>query len=194
MLCTKFISNKSTCSNSPGGVAKMYIFDPADFDWTQAAPVSGVIQPYTAIADLSTDDPSTLFEVSFQRDEAEYSFKQSSKKGFSTKYEHQVVFTRPGMDMLQTQWAALMDKAGGCCGIGIIVVTNDGLIRILGENSVNGDPLTVPFFFYQDGTTGTTGKKFDDSNAIVPMLKGDYSRAAIYYTGPLSDITAFLPA
>lgn len=189
-LCAKLITNKGTCNNTVGGVAKVYLFDPADFDFTQAAPISQVVQPYTAITDLG--EGSNVYEVTFQRDEAELSYKQTSKKGFFTKYEHQLMCVAPDLSMLQTQFNILVDKAGGCCGVGLIVVLNSGKIFVMGENSVNAAPLTVPFFVYQDGTSGTSGKKFDDSNATSIMIKGDYSRSLIEYTGDLSDITAFL--
>lgn len=190
-LCTKFIPFKqATCKGVSGGIARIFIFDPADFDFTQAAPISSVIQPYTAIADVDTGN--FVYEIGFQRNQAEYTFKQSSKGGYSTKYEHQLMFIAPDISMLTAQWNTLIDKAGVCCGVGMIIVLNSGRILIAGEQSVNAAPLAVPFYCFQDGSSGTSGKLFDDTNGNTVMLKGDYNRALIEYTGTLASILALL--
>ena len=194
MLCAKLISNKGTCAPVSGGIAQIFLFDPADFDFTQGAAVAGVVQPYTAIVDLSEGDPNFVYPVNFQRYEAEYTAKQSSKAGFYTKYEHQISCVSPDLSMLQTQWNMLVDKAGACCGVGVIIVLNSGKIFIMGESSVNAAALAVPFFTYQDGSTATSGKKFDDANATTVMIKGDYSRPLIQYTGGISTILALVEA
>ena len=188
-LCTVLTKYKqATCAGVSGGIAQIYIFDPSDFDFTQASPVSSVIQPYTAIADLTTGHK--LYGINFQRNQAEYSFKQSSKGGYSTKYEHQLMFIAPDLSMLTASWNTLVDKAGICCGVGMVIVLNSGRILIIGEGSVNAAPLAVPSYAWQDGSSGSSGKAFDDVNGNTVMLKGDYNRAAIEFTGGITAITA----
>lgn len=189
-LCTKLIKYKQgTCIGVSGGIAQIFLFDNADFDFTQAAPVSGVIQPYTAVADLSAG-AGKFYGVNFQRNEAEYTFDQSSKGGYFTKYTHKLNFNAPDLSMLTTQWNKLVDLAGECCGIGIVIVLNSGRILIMGEGSVNTAGLAIPFFCYQDGSKGTSGKKFDDMNANSVQLNGDYTRSLIEYTGGIASIIA----
>lgn len=50
MLCVTLSNYVRECSNVTGGISDMAVFDPADFDFTQAAAINGVAQPYTAIA------------------------------------------------------------------------------------------------------------------------------------------------
>jgi len=190
-VCAKLIRyRQSTCQGVSGGIAKIYVFDPEDFNFTQAAPVSGVIQPYTAIS--ATSGTPKIYEIKFQRNEAEYSFDQSSKGGYYTLYKHKVTATVPDISMRTVQWNTLIDLAGECCGIGLIIVLNSGRIIVMGEKYVNTTELPIPFFCYQDGSKASSGKKFDDENSNTVSLNGEYNRALIEFTGGTSALTTFV--
>lgn len=192
-LCVKLTSNTRTCAAASGGVARIWLFDGADFDFTQAAAVSGVAQPYTAVAlttaaALLTD--AKMYKVDFMIGTAQYSYKQSSKGGFFTKYEHSLTFQSPDLSQLAATWNQAIDKAGLCCGISAAILFNTGRILIAGEKSVNAAIVPVPFRIAQDGSSGDSGKLFDDPNAYTTMLKGDYGRALYEFTGGVAALTA----
>lgn len=188
--CAKVIKySPSTCAVYPGGVSQIFIFDSTLLDFTQASPVSSVIQPYTAITDLGTS--TQIYGVKFTRMQAEYTYDQSNPDGVVASYSHKLVFPVPDINMLTAQWSQLIDVQGYCCGVGIIIIMNSGRIFVMGESSVNGHPLAVPFYVYQDGSKATSGKKMDDQNANTVTLTGMYNRPLIEYTGTLASVLAF---
>jgi hypothetical protein len=187
--CAKVIKYApSTCAVVAGGVAQIAIFDATLFDFTQAAPSAGVIQPYTAIADLGTS--TKMYPIKFTRMQAEYTYDQKNTDGVVASYNHKLSFPVPDISMLTAQWSTLVDSQGYCCGVGIVIFLNSGRILIMGEGSVNAASLTVPFYTYQDGSKATSGKKMDDQNQNTVTLVGQYNRPLIEYTGAASTITA----
>lgn len=187
--CAKVIKLVPTvCGTVPGGIAQIFIADATLFDFTQAAPVSGVTQPYTAITDLGTS--SKIYGVKFIRMQAEYTFDQTNTNGTAPSYNHKVIFPVADISMLIEQWSQLVDAQGQCCGILVVIILNSGRILIMGESSVNGVSLAVPFFTYQDGSKATSGKKFDDQNMDTITITGMYGRPLIEYTGSLASIVA----
>lgn len=186
--CAKnIVYRPSTCAVKPGGVAQIAIFDSTLFDFTQAAPVSGVPQPYTAITDLGT--ATEMYPVAFTRMKARYSYDQKNTDGVAPMYQHKLEFPVPDINMLTEQWSTLIDQQGYCCGVGIVIILNSGRILIMGESSVNATSLLVPFYVYQDGSKADSGQKMDDQNANTVTLTGAYNRPLIEYTGDASTIT-----
>lgn len=189
--CAKIITYApATCKVVPGGIARIFIADPTLLDFTQASPVSGVIQPYTAITDLGTS--TKVYNVQFTRMRAKCTSKNKNTDGVSPSYTHALEFDVPDINMLTAQWSTLMDAQGYCCGVLVIVVYNSGRIMIMGEASVNAAPLGVPFYVYQDGSSADSGAKMDDANTNKVILTGMYNRPLIEYTGALSTILALL--
>lgn len=187
--CSKNISFvPSTCTVKPGGISQIYLFDSTLLDFTQAAPVSGVTQPYTAITDLGTS--TKIYGVQFARMQAQYQATQKNTTGINAGYEHTLTFPVPDLSMLSTQWSILADNQGYCCGIGLVIIFNSGRIFIMGESSVNGVGLAYPFYTWQDGSKADSGKKADDMNAYTAVIKGEYNRLLIEYTGTLASIIA----
>lgn len=187
--CAKnIVYRPATCSVKPGGVAQIAIFDSTLFDFTQASPVSGVPQPYTAITDLGTS--TKMYPVQFTRMKARYTFDQKNTDGTAPMYQHNVEFPVPDINMLTEQWSVLIDQQGYCCGVGIVIILNSGRALIMGENSVNGSALAVPFYVYQDGSKSDSGQKMDDQNANTVKLTGACNRPLIEYTGAISTLTA----
>lgn len=270
MLCVTLSGRTRACGGVTGGISDIAIFDPNDYNFTQAT-VSGVKGPYTAAAlragtgatgtaVLSTNtvasvtigsggtgyvspptvvftggggtgaagtaiingsgvvtgvtvtSPGTgyttaptvsftgggaslagggkMYLISFQADEAEWTWKQSVK-GCAVKYEHEFVLQMPENEQGLTNFLETLDAAGCCCGLGIAVRLNSGKVFLAGEKYVNGSSIPR-FTMKQDGSDGTSGKLFDDFNGANLHLKGSYSRNLYEYTGGWDDFEAFM--
>ena len=190
--CAKMIPFVPTpCAPAPGGIARIGLADATLWDFTQAAPVAGVPQPYTAITDLGTGE--SINGVQFTRNKARYKVKQKNTDGVAPSYSHTLTFNVPNLDMLTEQWSYLTDVQGYCCGILIFIFLNAGPILIMGESSVNGATMPIPFYTWQDGSEGDSGEKFDDPNTYNVTLTGMYTRPLIQYTGtPASLLSLFI--
>lgn len=188
--CAKVISYEpATCSIISGGMSNIFVADSTLFDFTQAAPISSVVQPYTAITDLGTS--SKIYPVKFETMSAEYDYSMKNDDGVSPAYTHKCMFSVPRVDMLASQWGQLINQQGYCCGILIIMITNSQDILIMGESSVNNVQLIPKFTTYQDGTKGNSGKKASDKNTtMVTLTSIEYFRSLISYTGTVASILA----
>lgn len=194
MLCVRLKSMDRVCKPTSGGVSRIWIFDRDDFDFTQAAAdADGNKAKYTAITLRSgaTSDGGNLFPVKFQRDEAEYRYTHSLT-GSSVKYEHVVEFLLPDLDHFITQWNERVDAASACCGIGMIVELNSGVILVLGERYVNGTAQRE-WKIAQNGSTGTSGRLLEDANGQTTLLTGNYYRGAYEYSGTIESLTDLEP-
>ena len=180
------------CAATAGGIARVWLFDGNDFDFTQTAPASGstAVMPYSAVA-LATGatalSGAKMYPIAFEKKTAEHTFKQS-KKGSSSKYEHQLEFKLPDISQMITNWNKAVDDIGVCGGLGIAIQYNSGKIFIAGERIVNGLPVDVPMDMVQDGSSGTSGKLMDDENAETVILKGDYPRKLYEFTGGVASL------
>lgn len=192
MLCVKLKSYSKECQRTTGGVSRTWIFDRDDFDFTQAAAdADGNKPPYTAIArraGATAIGGANLFPVLFEYKSGEYRYTQSLN-GSSSKYEHIMEFIMPDLDHFITQWNEAVDRASACCGIGVIVEFNSGKIIVLAEKYVNAAKITE-WRMAQNGSTGTTGKLFEDPNGQTTLLTGDYSRSAYEFTGGAAALEA----
>lgn len=194
MLCVRLKSYDKACTATSGGVSRVWIFDREDFNFTQAsADADGNKPKYTAVtvrtaAGADDTDGAVLFPVTFQYKEAAYRYAQS-KAGTSSKYEHTVEMLLPDLDHFITQWNERVDAASACCGIGVILELNSGKIIVLGEKYVNGSSIRE-WRMEQNGSTGDTGKLFEDSNGQTTLLVGDYYRSAYEYSGTTASLEA----
>lgn len=186
MLCVKLKKYDKACAPTTGGVSRLWIFDRDDFDFTQgAADADGNKPPYTAIArraGATADGGGNLFPVLFQYKEASYSYTQSLSNGTSVKYEHNLEFLLADISHFITNWNERVDAASACCGIGVIVELNSGKILVFAEKYVNGSRIRE-WRMQQNGSTGTTGKLFEDANGQTTKLVGDFNRPAYEFTG-----------
>lgn len=188
MLCVTLSSYVRTCSAVSGGISDIMLFDPSDFTFTQAS----LTAPYTAIAtrpgaSIATD--ILMFPISFTENEADRTWKQT-RKGCSTKYDHEVHAQLPQLSDALTTFLQSMDAAGCCCGLGIIIRHNDGKIFVMGEKYVGANAIPK-FTVTMDGSDGTSGKLFDDFNGANVLFKGPYSRELREYTGTWATLLAF---
>lgn len=193
MLCITLKNYVRACSAVSGGISDIAIFDPADFDFTQAADIDGAKQPYTAAALRAGATAATgglMFLITFQQDEAEWQWKQSVK-GCSTKYEHSFNFQLPDNSQTLTNFQAALDAASCCCGLGFIFRMNSGKIFVAGEKYVNGSSIQR-FTLVQNGSTGGSGKLIDDPNVGNIIIAGNYIRNLNEFTGDWADIEALM--
>ncbi len=93
------------------------------------------------------------------------------------KYEHVIEFLLPDLDHFITQWNERVDAASACCGIGMIVELNSGLLLVLGERYVNASSVRE-WKMAQNGSTGTSGRLLEDANGQTTLITGDYYRGA----------------
>lgn len=194
MLCMKLKGINRVCKATSGGVARVWIFDGADFSFTQTT-TNNVKGPYTAITDLSADpeaDPAVpgtnkIYPIKFEKNEAEYRYEHS-RNGRSVKYDHTLEFRLPDLDQFITNWNESVDAAGCCDGIGLIIQLNSGKIFVAGEKIVNGDAIDIPFEMLQNGSSGTSGRLLDDPNGQTTVLAGSYRRGLYEYTGTLQSL------
>lgn len=193
MLCVQVKSYVQACGGVTGGISDLTIADPNDFDFTQAAPVAGVKQPYTAVAlrpGATAVGGAKVFTISFQQDEAEWTWKQSVK-GCSVKYEHEIKAQLNNNSQALTTFLESLDSAGCCCGLLLIIRLNSGKILVAGEKYVNAAAIQR-FTMKQDGSDGTSGKLFDDFNGGNLVIKGSYLRNLYEYTGSWASIEALM--
>lgn len=166
----------------------MGIFDPNDLNFTQVAPVSGVSQPYSAVAERDGVEGPSVFLINFQVDEGEWTWAQTVT-GCAVKYDHEFIFQLPENSQALTTFQQALDAAGCCCGIGMIIRLNSGKIFVAGEKYVNS--ITIPrFTIKQADSEGGSGKLFDDFNGGNIHFKGSYSRNLFEFSGDWSLIEA----
>jgi hypothetical protein len=190
MLCVKLQAYNRNCGGVTGGISRIWMFDPSDFNFTQAAPINSAGQPYTAVARRTgaTAPDAVFFPVKFQFKEAQRSWKHTVKS-CSVKYEHEVKAQLPQLSQELTTFLQSLDRAGCCCGLGVLIEHNDGKIFVMGEKYVNAG--RIPYFEVKmDGSDGDSGKLYDDFNGANVVIKGDYTRDLYEFTGGSAAIEA----
>lgn len=193
MLCVTLQSYVRTCGAVTGGVSNIALFDPNDFNFTQAAAVDGVLPPYTAVAlraGATALNGGKMFPISFNDNEAQRTWSQT-RNGCSYKYEHNITAQLPQLNHQLTTFLQSLTAAGCCCGLGVIIRHNDGKIFVAGEKYVNAASI-AKFNVVMDGSEGDSGKAYDDFNGANVVLKAEYSRDLYEFTGTWASIEALM--
>lgn len=190
--CSKLLPLTRNCGGLSGGINRIWLFDPFDFDWTQTmfSTTTG-FGSYTAVAltDAGTTATGKMLPIQFERDEAEYTYKQTRKGSFS-KYEHTLTFSAADLSTQLTNWNYFIDQTSVCCGLGMVIQLFTGRMLVAGEVSINNAPIDIQMWFQQDGSSGSSGKMMDDFNGGQISIKANYKRMLLEYTGGLPAITA----
>lgn len=190
----KLLNLTKNCGGITGGIARIWAFDNSDFDFTQAAFSSTTgYGAYTAIAltTAGTTAVGKLLPWQFEYDQAEYTYTQTRKDGSSTSsYEHKIAFSAADISQGLANWSYFVDNASVCGNLGLIIQMNTGRFLVIGEASVNTNALDIPMRLQQSGTTGGTGKTFEDFSGINVVLTTKYKRMLMEYTGTLASLTA----
>lgn len=194
MLSITLRSFDRECAATTGGISRIWLFDRDDFNFTQdVADADGNLPGYSAVAlraGAIADDGALLFPIDFGDKSAEYRYAQSvNANGYSVKYEHTVEFLMPDLDQFIATWNDRVDAAAACHGVGMIVELNSGKILVLGEKYVNNSRIT-DWKMKQNGSSGTSGKLFEDVNGQTTLITGDYKRSAYEYTGTAESLEA----
>ncbi len=187
MLTIKASAYQPTCGQNSGGISRVWVFDPADFDWTQPTALGS----YSAVALAGTATVlggSGFFPIKFNYLEGELKSTQTLK-GASNKYAHTLTLQVPVFGAELTVFLSHMQEASSCNSLGFVIEMNNGVIMVMGESIVNSD-IIPNFRVVMDGTDGGSGKAFDDNNGATLMFKGDYSRPLYDYSGGVSTIIA----
>lgn len=192
MLCVSLKNFVRICAPTSGGISDIVIFDPEDFNFTQAAATAGALPPYSAISRRTgVNGPNgVVFPISFTREEAEWTWKQTVK-GCNVKYEHAFNFQLPENSHELTNFLQALDAASCCCGLGMIIRLSGGNIFIAGEKYVNASAIPR-FTILNSGSSGSTGKLYDDFNGGNIILTGPFSRNLYEYSGAWSTIETMM--
>lgn len=193
MLCVSVKNYTRACGPVTGGISDILIGDPNDFNFTQAPAVSGVSQPYTAVAlraGATAEDGAKLYQVKFNDGEAQRTWSQT-RNGCSTKYEHKITAQLPQLCQDLTTFLQGLASAGCCCGLLVVIRHNDGKIFVAGEKYVNASAIPK-FNVVMDGAEGDSGKALNDFNGANVVLKADYSRDLFEYTGTWASLEALM--
>jgi hypothetical protein len=193
MLSITLAKDPLNCIANSGGVSRAWVFDPADFTWTQAAATAALpYPPYTAIALMTgatLTGGSGFYPINFYYLTAEKKSGQS-RKNTSNKWAHQFSCLLPYENSALINFIGTLQAASTCSSLGLVIEDYNGNITIMGEQFVGGNPIPALWRMLMDGTEITSGKQIEDDNAVTLMIKGDYIRPAIQFTGGLSAILA----
>lgn len=192
MLSIQVTGYTKQCVPNSGGISRVFVFDPVDFDWTQSGITVPGLAPYTAVAlrgGATLLGGSGFFEIGFDYLEAEHKAPQSVK-GSSQKWAHSLSLQLPYDNQRLTNFLYAMMAALTCTSLGFVIVYNNSVIKIMGERYVNAAELTAIFRVIMDGSEVDSGKAMDDPNGAKVMFKGDYNRPLNEFTGGIGAITA----
>jgi len=176
------------CNPNQGGISRIWVADPADFNFTQA----GATDPYTAVAlnsGATVAGGSGFFKVDFTYLEATYKAAQSVK-GTQNKVSHTLTAQLPKISDGLNAFLFQAMEAAYCSALLVVMQFNTGVIKVMGEAWVNAAPIPAVFRIVMDGTEEDSGKNYDDFSGANVSFKGDYWRPAFTFTGGLAAITA----
>lgn len=196
MLNVVFQKYTKTCASVAGGISRLWLFDPADFDFTVTstgvAPVL-VVKAYTTMtrmAGATFVGGARTFSVPIIAEESERTGKMSSRKGCSVRWEHELTFQLAQLSKELTAYLQHLGDASCCAGLGCIIEHFDGKLYVMGE--MYNNTVSIPrFFAYMDGTETTSGKVMDDFNGATVKIKAAYTRELHEFTGAVSVITGY---
>lgn len=273
MLCVILTNYDQPCQNTVGGVNRGWVFDPADFNFTEGAPnadgspsgysaialrggtgasfgtvtftpsgpvltapvaAGGTNYPYTTIAltftggggtgaagyatvvggvivsttitaggtgyttapsvALSVTGPTVaaggrLFSFGFYENTGEYTYENPDTETCSTKYSHSMVGQFLNISQGLNNYLLSLGTAGCCCGLGMIIELNSGVILVMGEKYVGN--VEQKRFKLKLSSKGGSGKKFEDFNGAEVTVKGDFIRPLYTFTGGVAALLAF---
>ena len=188
MLAILLQGYSPSCVPNTGGISRIWVFDPADMNFTQAA--AG--DPYTAVANNAGASPGTgggFWPITFDYLEGQIK-SPLTVKGSSQKFSHALTIHVAEFGNDLTTFLTTMQNATTCASLAFIIEQNNGHVMVMGEAWVNG--VTIPRFrcIMTDGTETDSGKAFDDMNGATVVFKADYGRSLIEFTGGIDAIIA----
>lgn len=193
MICVVVQGYSQACGAVAGGISRMWVGDPNDFDFTQAVATDEFYTAVARMAGATQVGGGNLFPVQFVEEEAELKSVKTTTSPVAIKYEHSVEAQLPALSKEMNAFLVKMDSSSICCGLIVVVELNNGKIFVIGEKYVN--TAAVPLFKVRlTDVNGTSGKKWDDFNGATVTFKGNYIRPAREFTGGAAAIEAMEPA
>jgi hypothetical protein len=190
MLSVDVLGYAAVCAPVTGGISRVWTFDPADLDWTQATP-GAVYSAAALMAGATTATGGGFREIKF--DYLEGQLKSAmTRKNSSIKWNHALTLHLAQMSQDLTTFLETMQKAAACASLGFAVQLNTGKVFIMGESIVNAEKIVQFRVLLDDGTEADTGKMLDDAQGATVVFKGDYGRPLYEFTGGVSAIEALL--
>lgn len=181
MLNVVFQKYTKTCTSVAGGISRIWLYDPADFNWTETStgtPPVLTVKKYSAIvrqAGATFAGGARMFSIPIIPEESLRTGKQASRKGCGTRWEHEVTFQLAQLTGELEGYLQNLADASCCAGIGLVIEHFDGKLFSAGEMFVN--TVSIPTFkMYMDGTETESGKVMDDFNGATVKIKGAYTR------------------
>lgn len=176
------------CTPNTGGISRVWVFDPADMDFTQGGAPANSYSAVALTGGATILGGSGFFSIGFDYLEGQLKSPMNAK-GSSVKYAHALSLHVPEVANDLTNFLITMTIALACSSLGFIIEQNNGHVMVMGESIVNGSPIPI-FKVIMDGTEVDTGKAFDDANGAGLMFKGDYGRPLFEFTGGIAAIIA----
>lgn len=193
MLCKTPAALAKVCNNTASGVSKAWLFDPLDFTWTQptATNGSGALTVVARATGATAIGGALMYPVILDNKDnaSEYTAKRSSKNR-KPKYEHNLNLKYEALSQTFTDWLTAID-ATACCGVGIVMLLNNGKILIAGQRVIGGTEIAYPLQMLLDDGTFTSGKATDDFQGGDLNFKGDHNLPLNEFTGNISVIVGF---
>lgn len=173
MICVTLSAYARACGQVSGGISDIGVFDPNDFNFTQAAAINGVAQTYTAIArragatGTGGTRASAAFTITLVGDDGDYItvWYHGIQLGTFTK-----TATESTATLLATAIAAAITSATGTNG-GFTATAAGAIVTVLAPlaygSAINGQYLVVEVYQlinignntpFSAGVNGTNGK------------------------------------
>lgn len=192
MLCIDLHKYAPACATISGGISRVWIFDPFDYNFTSgAAGADGLPTGYSAVA-LRATSTGNMYRVGFLDESGEYTFDNPVSENGSITFSHNLTGPLINISQPLNNFLNSTAQAGVCCGLGVIMEFNSGVILVMGEKYV--DAAEIRPFKVKMSSKGATGKKYNDSNLADVTFQGSYSRALYAYTGGAQSIIDLEPA
>jgi hypothetical protein len=130
-----------------------------------------------------------MYPLNFMEYTGEYTFDNPSSETCSVKYTHTFTATLVNISQSLNNFLRIMSDAGCCCGLGLILELNSGVLLVMGENFVGN--VQQRRFKVKMSSKGGSGKKYDDNNSAEVTFTADYFRPLMTFTAGVGAIQAF---
>lgn len=129
-----------------------------------------------------------MYPFQFLENTGEYTFDNPVSETCSIKFSHSLVGTMINVSQAMNNYLNSIASAGCCCGLGVVMELNNGVVLVMGEKYVGN--VEQRRFKVKMSSKGGSGKKFEDNNYADVTFAGDYTRALYSFTGGVASIIA----
>jgi hypothetical protein len=130
-----------------------------------------------------------MYPINFLENTGEYTFDNPESESCSIAFKHTFSCTVINISQELNNFINGIDAAGCCCGLGIVMELNSGVILVMGEKFVGN--VEGKRFKIKASSKGSSGKKFEDNNSAELTFNGSFTRPLNTFTGGVGAILAF---